>query len=97
MTSAALDIRTGLIYFGDSGVLSDNINSLLVKQMPQKSMTRWPIANCAEFNAVNNALNSGASMNNLIVTTVRVKTLAMERMCDNCIISLKGILYTVSG
>lgn len=97
MTAAALDIKTGQIYFGDSGVVSENINVILIEQMPKTSMTNWAVANCAEFNAVNNALNAGARINNLVVTTVRVKTLAMERMCANCSISLKGVLFTVSG
>ena len=85
MTAAALDIKTGQIYFGDSGVVSENINVILIEQMPKTSMTNWAVANCAEFNAVNNALNAGARINNLVVTTVRVKTLAMERMCANSV------------
>ena len=30
MTAAALDIKTGQIYFGDSGVVSENINVILI-------------------------------------------------------------------
>ena len=97
MTSAAVDVKSGKIYFGDSGVISNNINSSLANQMPVISQTKWQIANCAEFNAVNNALNSGVAMNNLVVTTVRVKTLALAPMCRNCQISLQGVLFIVSG
>jgi len=53
--------------------------------------------NCAEFKAVNNALNAGAKMQNLVVTTVKVKTLALMPMCENCQISIQGVLLVVSG
>ena len=45
MTAAALDIKTGQIYFGDSGVVSENINVILIEQMPKTSMTNWAVAN----------------------------------------------------
>ena len=65
--------------------------------MPNVSSELWEVANCAEFNSVNNALNAGSKMQNLVVTTVRVKTLQLFPMCDNCMISLKGVLLVVSG
>lgn len=97
MTSAAVDVNTGNIYYGNSGSISNNINSTLIDSMPKSSLTNWKVANCAEFNAVNNALNAGANMSNLVVTTVRVKTLTLASMCFNCQASLQGVLLVVSG
>ena len=98
MTSAAVDVKSGTIYYSDSGgVLPTNIHPALANQMPAISSTNWAVANCAEFKAVNNALNAGAYMENLVVTTVRVRTLTLAPMCANCQISLQGVLWVVSG
>ena len=98
MTSAAVDIKSGAIYYGDSGgVLPTNIHPVLANQMPAVSSTNWAVANCAEFKAVNSALNAGAQIENLVVTTVRVRTLTLAPMCANCQISLQGVLWVVSG
>ena len=93
MTSAVLDIKTGKIYFGDSGFIAENINAELTRRMPRISSTKWPVANCAEFNA----LNAGARMQDLVVTTVRVSNSVLAPMCRNCVQSLKGVLLVVSG
>ena len=98
MTSAAVDVQSGRLYYGDSGgVLPTDINPVLKNQMPAVSGTNWAVANCAEFKAVNNALNAGVKLENLVVTTVRVRTLAIAPMCKNCQISIQGVLWVVSG
>ena len=98
MTSAAVDIKSGRLYYGDSGgVLPTNINPVLKNQMPAVSGTSWAVANCAEFKAVNNALNAGVKLEDLVVTTVRVRTLAIAPTCKNCQISIQGVLWVVGG
>ena len=98
MTSAAVDVQSGRLYYGDSGgVLPTDINPVLKNQMPAISNTNWAVANCAEFKAVNNALNAGVKLENLVVTTVRVRTLVIAPMCKNCQISIQGVLWVVSG
>ena len=96
-TSAAVDVKSGAIYYGESGTISNNINPILANQMPMVSRTSWVVPNCAEFNAVNNALNAGAKLENLVVTTVKVRTLTLMPMCKNCQISIQGVLLVVSG
>lgn len=58
--------------------------------MPNPSLEKWPVVNCAEFNAVNNALNSGARIGNLDVGTVMVKTGQAFPMCRNCQVTIFG-------
>lgn len=89
-TSAAVDRTTGNVYYGNSGTISNNINKVLQARMPNPSLQKWPVANCAEFNAVNNALNSGAKITNLDVATVVVKTGQAFPMCKNCQITIFG-------
>ena len=47
--------------------------------------------------AVSDALDDGARLSDLVVTTVRVKDLAMAPMCRNCRKLLRGILLVVTG
>jgi hypothetical protein len=70
--------------------MENNINKVLQNRMPNPSLEKWPVANCAEFNAVNNALNSGARIGNLNVGTVMVKTGQAFPMCRNCQVTIFG-------
>jgi RHS repeat-associated protein len=94
MTSAAVDAKTGKIYYGDSGTHPDNINQALRERMPATSLEAWSVENCAEFNATNNALNNGAKMEDLTITTVRVKNGDPEPRCDNCRVTTDGAHVT---
>jgi hypothetical protein len=93
-TSAAVDAKTGTVYYGDSGSVSNNINPALQSRMPPSSLEPWSIGNCAEFNAANNALNAGARLKDLVITTVKVKTGDPFEMCRNCALIFKGIFVT---
>jgi RHS repeat-associated protein len=89
-TSAVVSKRTGKVYYGLSGQSPNRIHSKLRRQMPKKSLTDWDVANCAEFNGVNNALLHGEKIADLEVYTLRTSTgEAMER-CANCKISTAG-------
>ena len=98
MTSAAVDMKTGNVYLGECGSVPVNINSQM-KPFTELYFEhiKWRPGNCAEFNAVNLALNSGAVKSNLVVTTIRVSELAMAPMCDYCKIAMEGVLFVVSG
>lgn len=98
MTSAAVDIKTGKVYLGESGSIPENLNELMQSYVTLKyDHIKWPSGNCAEFNAVNLALNKGAAKGNLIVTTIRVSNLSMEPMCGYCQKVMEGVLLVVSG
>jgi len=93
-TSAAVDARTGNIFFGESGTISNNIHPILAERMPDPSLEFWVVSNCAEFNAVNNALHAGANLSDLTVTTLRIRTGAPMPRCLNCKITTDGVFAT---
>ena len=88
----ALDKATGIAYYGESGYISSNINKILTQRMPAESLEKWAIENCAEFNAVNNALNRGAKIEDLMIYTIKTKSLEPFSRCKNCIITTDGAL-----
>ncbi|MCM1260244.1 MAG: hypothetical protein NC222_04740, partial [Staphylococcus sp.] len=67
--------------------------------MPDESLTKWTVNNCAEISAVNEALQNGAKMENLVVATLQLdwKTVTFTSFsaCSNCRISLRGVLFIV--
>ncbi|MDR2492187.1 MAG: hypothetical protein LBD25_01815 [Coriobacteriales bacterium] len=95
-TSAAVDARTGRVYYGDSGSVPGNINRALQARMPEGGTHPWPVGNCAEFNAANTALNSGARIQDLVISTVKVRSGDAFPMCTYCREIFDGITV-VSG
>lgn len=60
--------------------------------LPKKSLNGYKIGNCSEVDALNNALNSGANLKNLHVTTIHTTKSGMGRnknACKNCTFSFK--------
>jgi uncharacterized Zn-binding protein involved in type VI secretion len=93
-TSAAVDSRTGRVYTADSGSPGQNINPTLQQRMPNPSMERWPVDNCAEFQAANRALADGARMEDLVIHTVTVRDGAAFPRCQNCRTTTSGATVT---
>ncbi|MEI5990479.1 hypothetical protein A5881_001972 [Enterococcus termitis] len=48
------------------------------------SKTNYPLQNCGEFNAINNALLDGVDVKNLVVQSVNKQTGAIKPPCINC-------------
>ena len=98
--SVAVDIETGDIYQGKSKERPKDINQALLEQMPDESLTKWTVNNCAEISAVNKALQNGAKMENLVVATLcldwKTVTFTSFSACSNCRISLSGVLFIVT-
>ena len=72
------------ILFGDS--THDGI-------LPKQSLNNYKIGNCAEVDAINNALNAGAKLENLHITTIHTTPGNMgeyKRACENCTQSFMG-------
>jgi uncharacterized Zn-binding protein involved in type VI secretion len=93
-TSVVKDRKTGKIYQDDSGwpVPSENeINPKLSKRIPDPSLEKHDPNNCAEFKAVNKALNDGADINDLDVYTMSRNKLTPAHRCKNCLKTTKGI------
>jgi hypothetical protein len=94
-TSVAVDKVTGKPYFGESGrPFPTSIDPKLATRMPSPSMEKWPVENCAEFKAVNNALLDGAKLENLEIHTVKTRTGAAFPRCQNCSTTLSGTSVT---
>ncbi len=58
--------------------------------MPEVSLHKWPVANCAEFNAVNNALHAGVKIENMTIYTNISNDMPPFPRCDNCLITTVG-------
>ena len=72
----AYDASTGNYYYGmNRGIQlsGDNLNNSLVSWLPEQSLNQYRLGNCAEVDAVNQALNNGADVNNLYIYTLNTK------------------------
>ena len=90
MASVVIDQRTGITYRGVSGQVPDRIHSLLKSRMDGPTLEKWRQGNCAEFNAVNDALLNGARIEDLQYSTFRVRSGTYEPSCRNCKLALRG-------
>lgn len=61
--------------------------------LPETSLNKYPVGNCAEVDAVNNALNSGAELSHLHLTTIHVTKSSFgkyKESCENCTYAFRG-------
>jgi hypothetical protein len=65
--------------------------------LPKESINDFPLANCSEVEAINAALNNGAKLENLHLTTLDVSKKNMRKhkfigkcSCENCVYAFKG-------
>lgn len=61
--------------------------------LPKTSLNIYPVGNCAEVDAVNHALNAGAKLENLYMTTIHVTKKqfgSKKAACENCTYAFKG-------
>ena len=89
MTSVVVDAATGVRYPAVSlgNKLSrqpTEIAEALRKAIPKESLEAWQVSNCAEFNAVNNALLQGSRPQDIVVRTIRTSTQEAVTPCLNC-------------
>lgn len=101
--SVVYDVSTGKYYYGmNKGVKlsGDELNKTLSDMLPKESLNRYEVGNCAEVDAINQALNNNANLKNLYVYTIdtttdkyRVPTNnfgTSKPACENCIYTFKG-------
>ena len=98
----AYDESTGKYYYGrNKGIFLDNPprNPKLFGDeshpgiLPKEALNRLILGNCAEVDAINKALNDGAELKNLHMTTIRTYTRRMgesKEACANCTAAFKG-------
>ena len=61
--------------------------------LPSESREPFPVGNCAEVDAINSALNDGASLSNLHISVISMKKKMMGtpmKSCLNCTFAFKG-------
>jgi hypothetical protein len=109
--TAIVDTKTGRVYYGRSGGLVNTMekNPMLVSEIEKvknqakikvgkETFTDWDVSNCAECDALNQALNDGADIKNLEMHTVKIdkKTGAVTdfERCDNCKLTTKDVKTT---
>lgn len=98
----AYDEITGEYYYGrNAGIIRDGHvkNPILFGDinhkgiLPEKSLNNYSIGNCAEVDAINSALNAGAKLENLHITTIHTTKNSMgkaKQACENCTVAFKG-------
>ncbi len=106
--SVVFDEQTGKYYYGmNGGIALHNSpkNAILFGDethkglLPKTSLNNFPVGHCAEIDAVNKALNDGASLSNLHITTISAtkkningnKSIS-KCACENCTTALKGLI-----
>ncbi|BAU29064.1 YwqJ-like deaminase [Aneurinibacillus soli] len=61
--------------------------------LPKNSLNEYTVGNCAEVDAVNQALNKGAKVSDLYLYTIKTTTNefgAAKKACENCTFTFKG-------
>ena len=90
VVTAAIDTNTGDIYYGISGMNNNPTRNVINPQMQaildsvDGSMTNYPLENCGEFNAINNALNNGVDIYSLRVYSIDRAGGNYKAPCINC-------------
>ena len=87
------DTRTGNYYYGmNRGVQlsGDTLNPSIASWLPESSLNQYRLGNCAEVDAINQALNSGANITDLYMYTINTKNNVAKPMCENCIYAFAG-------
>lgn len=93
----AFDETTGELYYGRNGGIDrfgPKLHPSLERILPPKNLEKWPSTwNCAETDAINNALHAGASLQNLHIYTISVRPRNFgtdKASCKNCTHMYKG-------
>jgi phage baseplate assembly protein gpV len=100
--AVAYDAKTGKYYYGmNKGIQlsGDKKNTVLFGSkdkaglLPKDSLNEYAVGNCAEVDAVNQALNQKANVNDLYIYTIKTTPHefgAAKIACENCTFTFKG-------
>lgn len=87
----AFDESTGQLYYGRNGGVDrfgPDLHPAIKDILPPQNLEKWPSTwNCAETDAINNALHDGASLSNLHIYTISTRSRSFGRdktSCKNC-------------
>lgn len=96
------DDETGKYYYGRNGGYREKGykknpilfgNSTHAGLLPTTSLNKYPVGNCAEVDAINQALNDGANISHLHITTIyttKSKFGLYKKSCENCKYAFKS-------
>ena len=97
VVTVAIDDKTGKTYYGISGYKYNPTRKLLSNNETEQheilktminnfgeSLTNYPIDNCGEFNAINNALFDKANITNLHIYSILISNNEYWAPCANC-------------
>ena len=97
VASIVIDEETGKVYFGYNGGIEatgEVKHQTLLDVLPRESLNDYKVvSNCAESHAINQALNDGAKLENLHMTTINTVERFFGRdklACENCTYAFKG-------
>ena len=97
VVTIVIDEKNGNVYFGyNGGINKENltINPILADLLPQATLNlNKNVSNCAESHAINQALNEGAKLENLHITTINTieRFFGQNKLaCENCTYAFKG-------
>lgn len=69
--------------------------------LPETSLNNYEVGNCAEVDAINNALNDGAKLGDLYISTIHTTESEfgnLKKACENCTYTFKGrIIQNYAG
>lgn len=96
--SIVYDNESGKYFFGRNAGIKlhgDPKNSQLFGEngiLPKNSLNKLDVGNCSEIDAVNQALNAGAKLENLYISTIHTTAKQFgqsKKACKNCTFALK--------
>lgn len=96
MTAAARNTKTGEVFYGTSGKpWPAEIHPQVRSQLPEVSLQKWGVLNCAELQTCNIALldTKGTALADLEFVVVRTSDGVPQTPCLNCQQSLRGATH----
>lgn len=89
----AYDTRTGQTYFGRNGFIEEKVHDILKQLEPETTINGLKLGNCAEMEAVTQALNAGARLEDIKLLVIETKEKGfgtLKPLCENCDYTLKN-------
>lgn len=92
-----VDKKTGNMYRGVSGAIDDigQLDKKVLDNLPSPSREKWPVENCAEVDAYNQAIKAGVDPKNMEMHTVKIdartRRVTDYGRCENCKITTKDV------
>ncbi|MGE5417108.1 MAG: hypothetical protein ACM3UZ_10290 [Acidobacteriota bacterium] len=89
----------GISGFAQNPTRRPEICQFLIDRMEAvgTQIENYPLNNCGEFNAINNALSNGAKIGDLKLYSVAIKEGTFKEACKNCSALFEGFVQFIGG